>query len=406
MPVKKAPLTVKQVENARFEGKPRKVGDGGGLFLLVNQTGKYWRFKYRFGGADRPPLALGVFPEVSLAEAREEREKLRGMVRKGIDPRAERRAKKASGATMEANTFEIVAREWWDSRYRQTVVAEHSGRQLRRLEMYIFPPLGHHPISEIAPLQLLDTLNRLVNAGNTETAHRILNMCGQIFRHAVVTGRAERDIAADLRGALPPATKKHYPAITDPEHIGELLRAIYCYSGYPATRGALILNTLVFVRPGELRQAEWDDFDLEAARWEFTASKTAQPLVVPLPRQAISILREMESLSGGGRYVFHSVRGRGRAMSENTINFALKQMGFSGQMVGHSFRAIARTLLVERLDYPADIVEQQLAHNVIDALGRAYNRVTFLDQRREMLQKWADYLDTLRDTANERVDEE
>ena len=399
MPRKVKPLTVKQVETARYEGQQRKLTDGDGLFLLVTKAGKYWRFKYRFGGEERPPLALGVFPEVSLAEAREERDELRKNVRQGIDPRAERRARKASGGVAAATTFELVAREWWGSVHCRRVKKSHSGRQLRRMELYLFPSLGHYPIAEILPRQLLVPLRRVADSGKEETAHRLLSLSGQIFRYALSTDRAERDIAADLRDALPPAKTKHYPALTNPDEIGCLLCAIDSFGGYATTRGALILGSLVFVRPGELRQAEWDHIDLNEARWEFTASKTQQPLIVPLSRQAVEILGEMESLNGGGRYVFPSIRGRSRPMSENTINFALKQMGYAGVMVGHGFRAMARTVLVERLGYSADIVEQQLAHTVIDSLGRAYNRTTFLDQRREMLQHWADYLDELRDKA-------
>ena len=396
MPKKVKPLTAKQVENARFEGKQRKLTDGNGLFLLITEVGKYWRFKYRFGGEDRPPMAVGVYPEVTLEAAREEREKLRRLVRDGIDPRAQRRAEAVSGATTAASTFEVVAREWWESVHRRQVKETHSGRNLRRLELHIFPLLGRHPVAEVSPRQLLEALRRLANAGKVETAHRLKSLCGQIIRYAVATDRAERDITADLRDALPSAETKHYPAVIEPEEIGALLRAIDGYGGYPATRGALVLAPLVFVRPGELRHAEWKDFDLATGEWDFTPSKGGEPLTVPLPRQAVEILREMENLSGKGQYVFPSVRGRGRPMSENTVNAALQRMGFKDVMTGHGFRAMARTVLVERLGYPAEYVEQQLAHSVRDPLGRAYNRTTYLEQRREMLQAWADYLDDRR----------
>ena len=292
--------------------------------------------------------------------------------------------------------MEAVAREWWHSVHSRDVVPSHANRNLRRMELHIFPVLGRRPVAEIAPRELLETLRRVIDTGHVETAHRLRTLCGQVFRYAIATDRANRDIATDLRDALPPAVTKHHPAITSPKGIGELLRVLDGYDGYPATRGALALTPLLFVRPGELRQAEWEQLDLDAGQWDYRPSKGGIALVVPLPRQAVAILREMEGLSGTGRYVFPSVRGKGRPMSDNTVNAALHQMGYKGIMTGHGFRAMARTVLVERLNYPAEYVEQQLAHTVRDPLGRAYNRTTFLEQRREMLQTWADYLDSLR----------
>jgi len=300
------------------------------------------------------------------------------------------------------NTLEAVAREWWESVHRHRVVASHADRNLRRLEMHVFPMLGRRPITEISPGELLDALRRVEQTGTIETAHRVRTLSGQVFRYAVATGRAERDIAADLRDALRAATTKHHPAIVDPEEIGPLLRAIHGYGGQPTTRAALRLAPYLFVRPGELRKAEWKDFDLDAAEWNYTPSKGGDPLVVPLPTQAVAILREIQGLTGQGQYVFPSLRGRGRPMSDNTLNAALHRMGYQDNMTAHGFRAMARTVLVERLNYPAEYVEQQLAHAVRDATGRAYNRTTHLEQRREMLQAWADYLDGLRDDATTR----
>jgi integrase len=282
-----------------------------------------------------------------------------------------------------------------------SAVPTHEDGNLRRLEVHAFPLLGRRPIAEIAASELLTALRRVEQTGHIETAHRVRSLCGQVFRYAVATGRAERDIAADLRDALRSAEKEHHPAIIDPKEIGPLLRAIDAYGGQPATRGALRLSPQLFVRPGELRKAEWAAFDLDGALWSYTPSKGGTPLLTPLPQQAVAILREMESLSGRGVYVFPSMRGKGRPMSENTVNAALHTMGYRDIMTGHGFRAMARTVLVERLKYPAEHVEMQLAHAVRDPLGRAYNRTTFLEQRREMLQAWADYLDELRDDGQE-----
>ena len=265
-------LTAVEVKAARYEGKARKLFDGGGLFLHVQKGGKYWRLKYYFGGKERL-LALGVYPEVTLKDARKGRDEARRLLDQDVDPTAHRRAKRAASVQATADTFELVAREWWESVHRHHVKTTHSGRNLRRLELYVFPPLGRRPVAEIAPRQLLDALRRVTQTGKAETAHRLMSLCGQIFRYAVATDRAERDITADLRNALPPAVTKHHPAVIEPEEIGALLRAIDGYGGYPATRGALVLAPLVFVRPGELRQAEWKDFDLQSDEWNHPPSK-------------------------------------------------------------------------------------------------------------------------------------
>jgi integrase len=378
-------LTAIAVKAATFQGNPFKKFDGGGLFLHVKAAGRYWRLKYRFGGKEKL-LALGVYPDVGLKDAREKRDEARRLLAQEIDPSAHRQAQKAADAAAQANSFEDVAREWWEQVHRHRVVPSHAARNLRRLELHIFPAIGQLPIHEVTAPQLLAALRQVERTGSIETAHRLRTLAGQVYRYAISTERAERDIAADLRDTLRPAETKHHAAIVTPEDIGPLLRAIDGYGGYPATLAALQLAPLVFVRPGELRQAEWKDFDLDAGEWNYTPSKGGDPLVVPLPRQAVEILRKMEGLSGRGRYVFPSVRGRGRPMSENTVNAALHRMDYKDVMTAHGFRAMARTVLVERLGHPAEYVEQQLAHTVRDPLGRAYNRTTFLDQRREMLQ--------------------
>jgi integrase len=388
-------LTAAAVKAAQHAGQDVKLFDGGGLFLHIQPKAKYWRLKYRCAGKEKL-LALGVYPDVSLKEAREERDKAKRLLASGVDPVAARRAEKDAIGQAGTDTVEVMCREWWETTHRKQVMETHSRRNLRRLEQYVFPDLGRRPIASVTSRELLAALRQVADTGKVETAHRVLSLCSQVWRYAVTTGRAERDITTDLRRALPTAPEKHHPALISPEDIAPLLRAIDGFGGYPATLYALQLAPLLFVRPGELRKAEWKDFDLDQAVWNLTPSKGGDPLVVPLSRQAAEILRKMQMLSGRERYVFPSARGGGRPMSENTLNAALHTLGFKGTMTAHGFRALARTVLVERLGYPADWVEQQLAHSVRDPLGRAYNRTTFLPQRREMMQAWAEYLDKLR----------
>ena len=333
---------------------------------------------------------------MSLKDARSGRDAARQQLQEGIDPSAHRRAAQAAITQKKGTTLEAVATEWWEQVHRHNVVAAHAGRNLRRLQLHLFPALGGRPIGEVTPLELLETLRAVESKGRGETAHRVRTLCSQVYRYAVRTGRADRDIAADLRDALRAVEDKHLAAIVDPKEIGPLLRAIDGYGGQPTTCAALSLTPLLFVRPGELRHAEWKDFDLEAGVWNFTPSKGGAPLIIPLPRQAVEILRETESLTGAGRYVFPSLRGGNRPMSEAAVNAALHRMGYKDVMTAHGFRAMARTVLVEQLDYPIEHVEMQLGHSVRDPLGRAYNRTTYLKQRRTMLQEWADYLDKLK----------
>ena len=391
------PMTDAKARNAKPKNKQFKLFDTDGLFLLVSPAGgKWWRFKYRFGGKEKL-LSLGTYPEVGLSQARERRDAARKQVADDIDPSQARKALKAA-KVQDENTFEVVAREW-HTKFTPTWTPGHAVTILSRLELNLFPWIGVRPIIEIKAPELLMALRRIESRGALETAHRVRAICGQVFRYAVATGRAERDLAADLRGALPPVKPKHHAAITDPEIVAGLLRAIDGYEGAFVTKCALRLAPLLFVRPGELRKAEWTEIDLEVAEWNIPAEKmkTRQPHLVPLARQAVEILRELYPLTGAGRYVFPSPRTSKRPMSNNCVLSALRRMGFEkDEMTGHGFRAMARTILDEVLQVRPDFIEHQLAHAVRDPLGRAYNRTKHLPERRRMMQTWADYLDGLK----------
>ncbi|WP_445005480.1 tyrosine-type recombinase/integrase [Halomonas mongoliensis] len=396
-------LSATAVRNAKPREKPYKLSDGGGMYLEVTpKGGTYWRLKYRHNGKEKR-LALGVYPETSLAQAREQRDEARRQLAQGIDPSAARQAEKRASKIAAANTFAAVAEEWLVDVHHKKVVADHYRHDRRRLELHLLPALGRRPLAEITAGELLDALRKIERQGKLETAKRVRTLASLIFRYAIATERADRDPAADLKGALRSPQVKHHAAITEPEEIAKLMRAIYAYGGEPVTLAALKLSAFVFVRPGELRQAEWQAMDLEAGTWSFTPSKNAAPLIVPLPSQAVEILTELHDLTGRGRYVFPGARSRERPMSENAITAALAGMGYKGRMTAHGFRAMARTVLEERLGYPPAIIEQQLAHTVKDANGRAYNRTAHLEQRKEMLQSWADYLDALRDGSDNVV---
>lgn len=389
-------LSATAVRNAKPRDKIFKMADGGGLYLEVSPTGsKYWRLKYRFAGKEKR-LAIGVYPDVALAAAREARDEARRQLTRGVDPSTAKRIARKQGQQAATNTFMTVAVEWLEKVHKHDVVPAHYQRNKRRLERDAFPIIGKRPIAEIAPPELLDCLRRIEDRGHIETAHRVKTLCGQVFRYGISTGRVERDPTPDIRGALRPSKIKHYAALTDPKEVAELLRTIDGYGGQPITIAALKLAPLVFTRPGELRQAKWADIDLEDATWTFEASKTGLPLIVPLSHQAMSILRDLHGLTGRTEFVFPGIRSSKRPMSNATIKAALDRMGFKGQMTAHGFRAMARTILAERLNYPEHYIEQQLAHKVRDSNGRAYNRTQFLEQRREMLQGWANYLDELR----------
>lgn len=408
MPRKVIPLNDIAVKSTKPQTINVKLFDGGGLFLLVTPSGgKLWRLKYRFGGTEKL-LTLGAYPQTTLADARKKRTEARSLLDKGIDPAAIKKAQKAAD-TEETETFEVIAREWHD-KFSPTWAASHADKILRRLDLYIFPWLGNKPIRSITAPELLACLRRLEEKGTLDTAHRAKQNCGQVFRYAIATGRADRDPSPDLRGALPAIQKQHYAAITDPEEVGALLRAIDGYKGGFVTLCALKLAPLFFLRPGELRQAEWAEIDLDQATWNIPVERLKLRVtekvrrkgefhLVPLAAQAVALLRELHALTGAGRYVFPSTRTDTRPMSDNTVNAALRRLGYDTktEMTGHGFRAMARTILDEVLHVRPEIVEHQLAHAVRDPLGRAYNRTTHLPERRKMMQAWADYLDELKE---------
>ena len=388
------------VRQIKHSGKPAgdKHTDGQGMYLLVKAGGKYWRMDYTLDGRRRT-LAMGVYPEVSLARARQRRAKARELVADGIDPGTAKREEKQAKADASANTFEVVARIWLDkTKAKRAQVTQD--RVATLLEKDIFPFIGHLPISTIGPRDVLDKAVRKIEArGSIDTAHRAKQICGQIFRYAVAVGLAERDVTTDLRGALAAIPESHFAAITEPKQAGELMRSIFDYTGHPCTVAALKLTPLVFVRPGELRTAEWIEIDLDAAEWRIPGSKMKMKVdhLVPLSTQAVALLRSVQPITGHGMYVFPSLRTGERPMSENTINAALRGMGYSKEVhTAHGFRALARTIMDEVMGERVDLIEHQLAHAVKDPNGRAYNRTAHLPARRVMMQNWANYLDKLR----------
>ena len=371
------------------------------MYLLVTASGKYWRMNYRFE-QKRKTLALGVYPTVSLAEARNRREKARELLSKGIDPNAAKREEKQFKADLAANTFELVARSW----LKKTAATRKEITQNRittLLEHDIFPFIGGVPINTLGPRDVLNKALRKIEArGSVDTAHRAKQICGRVFRYGVAVGLAERDVTSDLRGALAEIPKSHFAAITEPKQAGELMRSIYGYTGHPTTVGAMKLAPLLFVRPGELRKAEWEEIDLDGEEWRIPGEKMKMGVdhIVPLSTQALDILRSLYTVTGHGRYVFPSLRSDDRPMSENTLNAALRGMGYSKDVhTAHGFRAMARTILDEVLNERVDHIEHQLAHTVKDPNGRAYNRTAHLPARKKMMQRWADYLDKLRTGA-------
>lgn len=398
------PLTDAEIRKTKAEEKPVKLSDEKGLFLLIQPNGaKYWRHKYRYGGKEKL-LAHGVYPEVSLKEARERRDEARRLLAQGVDPAAAKQAAKLARTIASENSFEAVAREWF-AKHEPTWAKGHADKVIYRLEKDAFPWLGHRPIAEITAPELLATARRTESRGALDTAHRVLQNCGQVFRYAVATGRAERDPSADLRGALPPARTKHYASIVEPSGVAELLRAMDGFKGTLIVQSALRLAPLVFTRPGELRKAEWSEIDLDKGEWNIPAERMkgwirkgiTTPHLVPLSAQALAILRELYPLTGRRQFVFTG-RDQNKPMSEAAVNAALRRMGYDTktEITGHGFRAMARTILHEELGIDRDVIEHQLAHRVPDALGTAYNRTKFVKDRRVMMQTWADYLDKLK----------
>ena len=383
-----------------FVKQTKEVGkhfDGGGMYLHVKPAGKYWRMDYRFSGKAKT-LALGTYPEVSLLKARQRREKARELLADGVDPSVEKKAAKQAGIATAANTFEVVAREWLDKTKTDRMASTH-GKVTTWLEKDVFPFIGKMPISTMGPRDVLGALRHMEGRGALDSVQRVKQICGQVFRYAVASGSAERDVTQDLKGALAKHAADNFAAITEPKQAGELMRSIFDYTGHPYTVAALKLSPLVFVRPGELRTAEWAEIDLDAAEWRIPGSKMKMKVdhLVPLSTQAVEVLRGMHPLTGHGKYVFPGLRSGERPMSENTINGALRGMGYAKEVhSAHGFRAMARTIMDEVLNQRVDLIEHQLAHKVKDANGTAYNRTAHLPARKVMMQEWADYLDKLR----------
>jgi integrase len=400
MPKLIPPLTELQVSKAKTSDKPKTLFDGGGLYLLVKPCGsKLWNFKYRYLGKSKL-MSFGSYPVVSLSEARQARLEAKRLLSQDIDPCDFRKSNKALKKELQANTFELIAREWhtkfssagkWSS--------THASDIIHRLEKDIFPPIGSRPIAEIKPMELGKVLERVAGRGALDTAHRLRHHCGMVFQYAIQTERAERNIAQDIKGILPPVKGGHHAAFTKPQDLAALLVAIDEYQGSFIVKTALQLLPLFFCRPGELRAAEWIEFDFENAIWEIPASrmKMKQPHIVPLSKQAINLLNNLQPLTGSGKFLFPSHRTVLRCMSDNAFNAALRRMGFTkDEITAHGFRASARTILDEVLKYQLVLIEHQLSHSVRDPLGIAYNRTSHLPERIEMMQKWSNYLDEIK----------
>lgn len=384
--------------------KPRaavyRIADSNGLCIEVRPSGmKLWRYRYRYAG-EASMVGLAEYPAMSLSEARAERDRMRVLLKGGANPAQVKRGERAAKAEQAGNTFAAIAAELLAKRAREGLTSGSVKRERRLIEKEL-ASIGRMPIVDVTAPELLRALRKIEGRGVVETAHRARALAGRVFRYAIATGRAERNPADDLRGALEQPTVRHLASVTDPKRIAPLLRALHGYQGTAVVTAALKLAPLVFVRPGELRQARWADIDMDASEWRYTASKTRTEHIVPLSAQAVAILRELHALTGRGEYVFPSVRSAKRPMSGNTVNAALRTLGFDGDTItGHGFRAMARTVLDEELGFRPDFIEHQLAHAVRDPLGRAYNRTKHLPERRKMMQTWADYLDNLRDGGN------
>lgn len=398
MPKRIQPLSDIQVKNAKPKDKEYKLVDGFGLHLLVTPSGgKLWRVQYRFDEKQKT-LALGAYPAITLADARQRREDAKKLLANGIDPGEFKKSQKQSKHELSANSFELVAREW-HIKFSGKWSVNHAATIIDRLEKDVFPWLGNKAIAEIKAPELLDVLRRIDGRGALDTAHRIRHHCGQIFSYAIATGLTERNIAADLQGALPPVQGGHFAAPIDPKAVAPLLRAIDDFTGSFVVKCAIQLAPMLFVRPGELRHAEWSEIDFDEAIWSIPAGKMKMKTahIVPLSRQAIEVLKKLHPLTGTGRYLFPCHRSPLRCMSENAVNAGLRRMGFEkSEITSHGFRAMARTILDEVLQVRPDFIEHQLAHAVKDPNGRAYNRTAHLTERKKMMQLWADYLDGLK----------
>ena len=396
-------LTDPKVKAAKLaDGKKvQKLADGEGLYLLLNKSGKYWRFKYRFGGKEKT-LSIGVYPQVTLKQARKARKEAKRLLERHIDPsQAKQAAKQKQYEKIQADTFESVAMEWLEKYKVKWVDSTYKGHQVR-LAKHILPWIGTLPIKEVKPFDVLSVCLRIEKKGHAELAHRVLNICSQVFRYGVASCRIESDPTRDLKGALSPTVTKNRASLTDPKEVGALMRAIQGFRGTHVVACALQLSPYVFLRPGELRKLEWQFIDFEKEQITIPAEnmKMKQKHIVPLSKQAMAILKDVQALTGQGKYVFPSIRNPSRPMSENTINVSLQRLGYdtSNQHCAHGFRSTASTLLNE-LGYNPDYVESQLAHKVGNDVRGAYNHAQYLEQRKAMMQHWADYLDGLRDGA-------
>ena len=389
-------LTATAVKNAKTRTKSYNLSDGGGLYVLVKPNGtKAWRFNYRFAGKQKT-LAIGVYPDISLKKAREKHQEARQNLTNHIDPNIYKKAKRISDQDMQFNSFKVIALEWLQKRGTKSDGGDK--RLIRLLQKDLFPYIGSLPVSQVTSPDLLRALRRIEHRGAVNTAHRAKQIAGMVFRYAVATGRAERDPSFDLKGALAQPAKTHFKSITEPAEVGPLIAAINSYQATPVVMTALRLTPLLFCRPGELRHLEWQEVNFDEARIELPATKmkTKEPHIIPLATQAMEILNELQLITGRGKFVFPSARGNSRPLSENGVRTALRTLGYTNEQISpHGFRAMARTILDEILNFPVDWIEHQLAHSVKDANGRAYNRTKHLEQRRGMMQKWADYLDEL-----------
>ena len=396
------PLTDKAIKAAKPREKPYKLADGKGLYLLVTNGGissgvggisKYWRLKYRINGKEKL-LALGVYPDVSIAEARVARDAAKALIKSGRDPLVTKKQERLAAQVSAANTFEAVALEWIEQQ-RHRWVPSHVTRVLDSLKADIFPDIGDRPIKDIAAPELLAVLKQVEQRGVYETAQRLLQRCSAVFRYAIQTHRAERNPALDLRGAIKQPKRENYAALSAAD-LPEYLRKLGTYNGHLQTKLALKLLALTFVRSGELRKAEWPEFDFDKAEWRIPAErmKTRAPHIVPLSRQALAVLEELKPLNGAGRFVFPGQTKVTQPMSENTMIFAIYRLGYHSRATGHGFRATASTILNEQ-GWKADVIERQLAHAEGNKVRAAYHRSEYLDDRRKMMQHWADYLDAL-----------
>lgn len=395
-------LTDTAIRKAKPTDTPQKLRDGGGLYLLLRPDGaRWWRMDYRRPvTGKRNTLSLGTYPTVGLAEAREKHQATKKQLAAGVDPGMQRKAERAVAVDRAANSFAVVGEELLQKR-EKTLSVGTATRERRLFQNDLEPYIGGRPVGDVTAPELLVALRKIEARGAVETAHRARTLAAQVFRYAIATGRAERNPAADLAGALAQPEGTHFASITEPKDVAPMLRALHGYYGTPVVVAALKLAPLVFVRPGELRRARWADIDLEAGEWRYLATKTETPHIVPLASQAVEILRELQPLTGRGEFVFPGIRDRKRPMSENTVNAALRRLDYdSDTMTGHGFRAMARTILDEVLGFRPDFIEHQLAHAVRDPNGRAYNRTAHLAERRKMMQAWADYLDALRTESN------